>query len=186
MAAVCKYKNKKISKSILLFIQFLKNIDSAALSTISGAMGSLACVCITDFVRPSYKFLKEKDLKENSAALITKLLALCFGLTSIGLAYLCKFLGSTILQLALSILGLLGGPILGVISLGMFIPSANWFGALTGLICSVVLNVWIGIGAITYVVPESKPFSTAGCELQFNILVNATTMSPPISADKKC
>lgn len=42
------------------------------------------------------------------------------------MAYLCQFAGKTVLQLALSIFGLLGGPIFAVISLGMFVPYANW------------------------------------------------------------
>ena len=46
------------------------------------------------------------------------LLALSFGVASIGLAYMCKYLGNTVLQLALSIFGILGGPLLAVISMG--------------------------------------------------------------------
>ena len=45
--------------------------------------------------------------------------ALFFGAAAIGLAYLCQYLGNTVLQLTLSIFGLLGGPLLGVISLGL-------------------------------------------------------------------
>ena len=66
-------------------------------------------------------------------------IALGFGAGAIGLAYLCQFFGNTVLQLSvnvlfcifysglgfkwklfqLSIFGLLGGPLLGVISLGI-------------------------------------------------------------------
>jgi hypothetical protein len=53
--------------------------------------------------------------------------ALSFGIAAIGLAYLCQYFGNTVLQLALSLFGLLGGPLLGVISLGMFVPYANSF-----------------------------------------------------------
>lgn len=42
-----------------------------------------------------------------------------------GLAFACQYLGATTLQIALSIFGLLGGPLLGVISLGMFVKFAN-------------------------------------------------------------
>jgi Na+/proline symporter len=65
---------------------------------------------------------------------------------------------------SLSIFGILGGPLLGVISLGMFIPFANSKGALTGLLMSVVLNLWLGIGSVIEgKKPQSKPFSQHLC-----------------------
>lgn len=142
-------------------------------------MNSLACVCITDFVRPGLVRMNIK-LEEKVIGRVTKILALAFGLIGIGLAYLCQFLPGQVLQFSLSIFGLLGAPILGVISLGMFVPYANWIGALSGLLVSVSLNIWIGIGSILYVVPKTKPFSTSGCDPLLNLTLienfnNATT-----------
>ena len=88
-------------------------------------MNSMAAVCITDYIKPLYFKNKKKKLDEKRAGTISKILALVFGFASFGLAYACKYFGEAILQLALSIFGLLGGPILGVISLGMFVPHAN-------------------------------------------------------------
>jgi Na+/proline symporter len=105
---------------------FLATIYSAALSTISSGMNSLAAVCITDFIRPAYGYIKKKPIEETFAAIVTRGLALLFGAGAIGFAILIQYLGDTVLQLALSIFGLLGGPLLGVISLGLFVPSANW------------------------------------------------------------
>jgi len=48
-----------------------------------------------------------------------------FGLITIAFSFLCEYVGQTVLQLSLSIFGLLGGPLLGVISLGMFVPFTN-------------------------------------------------------------
>jgi Na+/proline symporter len=81
-------------------------------------MNSLACVCITDFIKPAYRNLKGTDINENTASKVTKLIALAFGILAILLAYFCQYFPTAILQVALSIFGILGGPILGVISLG--------------------------------------------------------------------
>jgi sodium-coupled monocarboxylate transporter 8/12 len=105
---------------------FVSTIYSAALSSISSGMNSLAAVCITDFVRPAYGFIKKKPIEEKLATIVTRALALGFGAGAIGFAIVIQYLGDTVLQLVNSIFGLLGGPLLGVISLGIFVPSANW------------------------------------------------------------
>jgi Na+/proline symporter len=138
-------------------------------------MNSLACVCITDFIKPAFKYFKKRNLVESKAAIITKLLSLTFGIIGMLLAYFCRLLDGAVLQLALSIFGLLGGPILGVISLGMFIPFANWLGAFVGLIVSTAVNIWIGLGGILYVKSKTKPFSLDGCTNINNITTTTIT-----------
>jgi sodium-coupled monocarboxylate transporter 8/12 len=51
--------------------------------------------------------------------------AFVFGVATVGIAYLCQYLGSSMLQISLSLFGLLGGPLFGVIVLGMFCKFAN-------------------------------------------------------------
>ena len=43
---------------------------------------------------------------------------------------------------------MVGGPLLGVFSLGMFVPFASSVGALTGLLTSLVFVLWMGFGQI--------------------------------------
>lgn len=85
------------------------------------------------------------------------------------------------LQLTLSIFGLLGGPLLGVISLGMFVPYANWVGALVGLLLSSAMNLWVGIGSVALVPPNpSKNFSTEGCKTTTAEPTTVAFMNPDI------
>ena len=53
------------------------------------------------------------------------LAAVFYGLLTIALAYLAKVLGQSLLQMALSLLGIVGGPMMATFILGMFVPFGN-------------------------------------------------------------
>lgn len=54
------------------------------------------------------------------------------------MAYISSHLGS-VLQAALSIFGVVGGPLLGLFCLGMFFPCANPLGAIVGLLTGLTM-----------------------------------------------
>lgn len=54
----------------------------------------------------------------------TKIVAFVFGLACVGLAFLAQHLGG-VLQISLTIFGVVGGPLLGIFTLGMFTTGAN-------------------------------------------------------------
>ena len=63
-------------------------------------------------------------LTEERATLLTKILAVTFGIVSYGVVFLVKYLPG-VLEAALGIFGIMGGPVLGAFVLGMFFPFAN-------------------------------------------------------------
>lgn len=63
-------------------------------------------------------------MPEKIVSLHTKIIALCYGLSCLAVAFLAQFLGG-VLQASLTIFGVVGGPLLGLFSLGMFTPTAN-------------------------------------------------------------
>lgn len=60
----------------------------------------------------------------NRCALLSKFIALSYGLICLAVAFLSHLLGG-ILQASLSIFGMVGGPLLAIFTLGMFCPCAN-------------------------------------------------------------
>ena len=77
-------------------------------------------------------------IKPDSETLILKILALTYGLACVIFTFLVEFLGPGILQASLTIFGVVGGPLLGLFSLGMMTTRANQRGALLGRVCNMV------------------------------------------------
>ncbi|XP_009463200.1 PREDICTED: sodium-dependent multivitamin transporter, partial [Nipponia nippon] len=121
---------------------FVACLFSGSLSTISSAFNSLATVTMEDLVRPHCP-----GLSESRATLLSKLLALGYGLLCLGMAYVSSMLGP-VLQAAISIFGMVGGPLLGLFCLGMFFPCANPTGAVVGLLVGLAMAFWVGIGSL--------------------------------------
>ena len=86
----------------------------------SSGLNSLAAICLEDFVRP-FCLPNMDDVK---ATKVSKILAIVFGVICFSLVFVAANLGR-VLEAALSIFGVIGGPLLGVFTLGMFFPWAN-------------------------------------------------------------
>ncbi|KAA0720707.1 Sodium-coupled monocarboxylate transporter 1 [Triplophysa tibetana] len=141
---------------------FVASAYSGTLSTVSSSVNALAAVTITDLIRP-YLSLSDKQLSWAS-----KGMSLFYGFVCIGMAGLASLMGG-MLQAAISIVGVIGGPLLGLFSLAVLFPCANSKGGLSGLLCGLALSLWVCIGAqIYHPLPENnRPLnlSTHGCNL---------------------
>ncbi|KAF1374560.1 hypothetical protein PFLUV_G00230360 [Perca fluviatilis] len=131
---------------------FIACLFSAALSTISSAFNSLATVTMEDLIKPHFP-----TMTEARATLLSKALAMSYGLLCLAMAYLTHLMGDSVLQVALKIFGMVGGPILGLFCLGMFFPWANSTGALAGLGAGLALAFWVGIGSIVTRSSSTRP-----------------------------
>ncbi|OWK51213.1 Sodium-dependent multivitamin transporter [Lonchura striata] len=158
---------------------FVACLFSGALSTISSAFNSLATVTMEDLVRPHFP-----GLSESRATLLSKLLALGYGLLCLGMAYVSSMLGP-VLQAAISIFGMVGGPLLGLFCLGMFFPCANPTGAVVGLLAGLAMAFWIGIGSFlqSWGAKGVPPVNSTTLPTVGNLsTVLATTLLPPTPA----
>ncbi|OAD54198.1 Putative sodium-dependent multivitamin transporter [Eufriesea mexicana] len=123
---------------------FIAGIFSAGLSTISATVNSVAVVMLEDFIKPIYH-LRNKELTVTRSIIISKILAFIVGIACIALAFMGHFLGG-LLQAALTIFGVIGGPVFGMFSLGMFTRMGNQRGAIIGLLVSIAFCLWMGFG----------------------------------------
>eukprot|EP00397_Hematodinium_sp_SG-2012_P017664 GEMP01018073.1.p1 GENE.GEMP01018073.1~~GEMP01018073.1.p1 ORF type:complete len:675 (+),score=129.95 GEMP01018073.1:174-2198(+) len=148
---------------------------SATLSSVSSGLNALAAVFLQDGLR-SFSIFKfnggassEKggNASNKMQLCVTRLLAFAFGALSYAFTFAMEFLPG-VLEACNGLLGILGGPVLGVFTLGMFFPFANAKGALSGVLSSLIMSLWMGFGQQVY----SKTF---GC--------SRTHRPPPLSFD---
>uniref|UniRef100_UPI00398F83A6 sodium-coupled monocarboxylate transporter 1-like isoform X4 n=1 Tax=Pristiophorus japonicus TaxID=55135 RepID=UPI00398F83A6 len=136
---------------------------SGTLSTVSSSINALAAVTVEDLIKPYFTNLSEKEL-----SWISRAMSLLFGAVCIGMAGLASLMGS-LLQAALSIFGMVGGPVLGLFTLGILFSWANSAGGIVGLITGFAFALWIGIGSQMHPPPPAVTvplnLSTARCNV---------------------
>jgi sodium-coupled monocarboxylate transporter 8/12 len=147
---------------------------------VSSTLNSLSAVTLEDYFKPLYAKIKKTEWKATSAT-TSKLIAFVYGLVCIGGAFLAQFLGG-ILQASLTIFGVVGGPLLGLFTLGMATEMATEWGVIPAVIFGISFSVWIGFS------PKPPPdrqleFSTEDCS-EFGGF-NKTTNASSAVDDKK-
>lgn len=129
---------------------FTACLFGAALSTISSALNALSVIILEDIVKKKWKVT---DLQ---ATKISKIIAVVFGVITIGGAFAVKYAGALVLQLAYSISGLAGGMMLGLFVLGFFFRRANSKGLYVGVVASLAVTFWVSMGQLSYP-PDRNP-----------------------------
>nr|CDS30856.1 sodium coupled monocarboxylate transporter 1 [Hymenolepis microstoma] len=161
---------------------FLSTIFAAALSTLSSGVNGIACVLVEDVFMDIYlTYHKGSGLKQKTVTFIARFVAFIFGLLIIGLAFLLQVVPTGVLQMAFSIFGAIGGPILTVFTLGMICPFVNKWGGLAGFLTSLTVGLTLMVGSInlyTFKEPNPPPLSVSGCT-NASIADTTTATSPP-------
>ncbi|XP_014673011.1 PREDICTED: sodium-coupled monocarboxylate transporter 1-like [Priapulus caudatus] len=158
---------------------FVAACYSAALSTVSSGVNSLAAVFLFDFIQPQYALKHGHAMSQVTATRVSKWLACGFGIASVGLSLLCQYLTSTVIRLANIIFAIAGGPLLGLFTLGILFPKVNSNGAASGVVSSLLIIGSIGIGSqFIDNRREMLPLSVAGCAFTNMSDAAASTASP--------
>ncbi|XP_077969946.1 sodium-coupled monocarboxylate transporter 1-like [Styela clava] len=155
---------------------FLACIFAATLSTISSTMNALASAAMDNIVTPYTKF------NERTQFYVSKGMVFFFGVVCIGIAALMTN-ALEIYEAALSLISITMGPLLGLFTLGMQFPFANWKGASGGVICGIASGAWLYLGRKS--ITQSNDFvramdvTTDQCNFTCNgeeIVTNYTTL----------
>jgi sodium-coupled monocarboxylate transporter 8/12 len=112
---------------------FIAAIYAASMSVISAGINSLTSASLVDFYQ---RLWRNPDLSEVSQLRLARRLTLFYGAAVIGLAFQVQRLG-TLLEASNSVIGLIGGPLLGLFFLGILVRRATARGALAGWIAGV-------------------------------------------------
>jgi len=126
---------------------FVAGVCSSSLSTISSGINAMACVTIEDFVKPRTHW------SDKSYKICSQILVIGFGLLYIVFAYLASVVGGLI-KMAYSILGMVGGCLVGLFTMGMMMPFINNQGAFLGTLIGFSIATWRFIGSQLYPLPQ--------------------------------
>ncbi|MFN7138324.1 MAG: sodium:solute symporter family transporter, partial [Limisphaerales bacterium] len=138
----------------------IAGVFAAAMSSLDSSINSMSTVITTDF----YRRLRP-GVSDSHCLRLARMLTIVLGIAGTGAALLmAKYNIKSLWDVFLQIVGLLGGGLAGVFTLGIFTRRTNAMGAITGIITSVVILGWVqkntslhfflygGIGLISCVV----------------------------------
>jgi solute:Na+ symporter, SSS family len=107
-------------------------------AALSSSLNSIAATAINDLYKPFAKAVTDKQLLKLSG-----ILTVIIGIVQILVAIAFMATGESALNLALSVASLFNGPVLGVFLVGTFLKQAKEIHALTGMLASTALMIYI-------------------------------------------
>jgi SSS family transporter len=116
-------------------------IFAASMSTVSAGISSLTSTTIIDFHQRLWK--KSPRASADKQVRLAKVLTLIYGMVVMLLAFQVEKLGSLV-EASNKIIGLVGGPLLGLFILGMLFQRANVPGVLIGWFAGLVVMIKVG------------------------------------------
>jgi solute carrier family 5 (sodium-coupled monocarboxylate transporter), member 8/12 len=157
---------------------FIAGIFSAALSSMSSGMNTLAGTIYEDFIRPRYPMVSEKRASD-----VMKCLVVILGILILSLVFVVEQMGQ-IFRIAIAVSGLTAGALLGLFTVGMLSRFINTKGVICGAFGSMIIVSIIMVGAQTLPKHPPLPTKTDSCEVEFNVTLSAQTIADEPSVDE--
>ncbi|KDR14984.1 sodium-coupled monocarboxylate transporter 1-like isoform X2 [Zootermopsis nevadensis] len=146
---------------------FVAGVFSAALSSMSTGLNSMAAVVLEDF----YKAWFTHRLSPRQTDILLKTVVVVVGSVCVALVFVVERLGG-VLQMSMSLSGITHGASLGIFSMGLFLPWVNSKGAMVGGVACLGFMSWVCLGTQAAIASgdisfETKPVSVEGCTYSF-------------------
>ncbi|PNF39682.1 hypothetical protein B7P43_G05669 [Cryptotermes secundus] len=140
---------------------FMASLFNGALSLAVSNLNSLATVTWEDFISQIPQFRSFTDKRQ---LLVIKFIGSLYGILIMGISFGVATL-SGVIESSMLMTSATSGPLLGVFLLAMLFPCVNWKGAVSGMIVSHIITLWITFGGLTVEKPPIQllPLSTTGC-----------------------
>jgi sodium-coupled monocarboxylate transporter 8/12 len=110
----------------------------ATMAVVSAGINSLATAALMDFGKPA----SPTAMSDHSKVRTARRLTFGFGILATALAFVVGAFG-TLIQISLTIIGIFGGPLLGIFLLGTLVRRANAAGALVGIAAGTITAIVI-------------------------------------------
>ncbi|XP_058124280.1 sodium-coupled monocarboxylate transporter 1-like [Anopheles ziemanni] len=147
---------------------FVSGIFSAALSTMSSVLNTLAGTIYEDFIRH-----RIPNASEKTASNTMKMLVVVLGFLVLGLVFVAERMGQ-VMHIAISLSGVTSGTMLGMFTSGMISRRMNTKGIISASVVSMILTGTVMIGAQLNSKPPMLPLRTDGCDE--SLMANVTTI----------
>jgi Na+/proline symporter len=150
---------------------FIAGIFSAALSSMSTSLNTLAGTIYEDLIRHLYPNATEKRVSD-----VMKLLVIVLGMLMLSLVFVVEKMGQ-VYRLSVVMVSLTAGTFLGLFTIGMLSRYVNTKGVIWGSVGSSLILGTIIVGAQSLPKPPPLPTRTDGCDFAFNITQSAAAAS---------
>lgn len=150
---------------------FIAGIFSAALSSMSSGLNTLAGTIYEDFLRHRFPKASEKRVSD-----VMKSLVVILGLLMLSLVFVVEQMGQ-VFRISIAVSGLTAGALLGLFTVGMLSRYVNTKGVICGSIGSMLIVGFIMVGAQSLPKDPPLPTRTDGCDFAFNVTKAVTEIS---------
>ncbi|CAH0724686.1 unnamed protein product, partial [Brenthis ino] len=118
---------------------FVAGVFSAALSSLSTGLNSMAAVVLEDFWKPFLRKLSQKQTQ-----ILVRLVVVVLGCICVALVFVVEKLGS-VLQLTMSLSSASMGSLSGIFLMGLLLPFIDGTSALSGGIVGLLCAWWVAV-----------------------------------------
>ena len=124
---------------------FIAALSSAAFSTLSSCLSSLAAIAYEDVIK-----VRHPNLKPAFGTKISKIMTLVFGAVAMGIAFLISAMPGSIQAISQSIFACMDGPMCMIFILAPMWRRATTKGLLTGAVVGMVVVMWLNMGKLFF------------------------------------